>query len=121
MRTGQAMSFWDQMSGWQRLWLALSAIGFVVFGLIYPLKTVYGGNPGQIAFREVLLKELRSEKCTLYILQPVAELQEPPANVYGVDCSAIYFSRKASGQDVHPYTIEAYDAREAARSRKDVY
>src|SRR5215203_134785 len=89
-RTGQAMSFWDQMNGWQRLWLALSAIGFVVFGLIYPLKTVYGGNPGQIAFREVLLKELRSEKCTLYIHQPVAELQEPPANVHGVDCSAIY-------------------------------
>jgi hypothetical protein len=115
------MSVWNQMNGWQRLWLTLSALSFVVLGLVYPLMTVYGGNPGQIAFREVLLKELRSGQCSLYIDLPLAELREPPTNVYGVDCSAIYFSRKASGQDVYPYTIEAYDAREAARKRQDVY
>ncbi|MGF9763005.1 hypothetical protein AAII07_48405 [Microvirga sp. 0TCS3.31] len=53
------MSVWNQMNGWQRLWVAVSALSFVVLGLVYPLMTVYGGNPGQIAFREVLLKELR--------------------------------------------------------------
>lgn len=120
-RTGQAWGFWDHMNGWQRLWVSLSVVSFIALALIYPFKTVYGRNPGQIAFREVLLKELRSEQCGLYIHQPIAELQEPPMNVYGVDCSAIYFSRKASGQDIHPYTIEAYDAREAARKRQDVY
>jgi hypothetical protein len=115
------MSFWDQMNGWQRLWLTLSALSFVVLGLVYPLLTVHGGNPGQIAFRDVLLKELRSGQCWVYSNQPLAELQAPPTNFYGVDCSAIYFSRKASGQDIYPYTIEAYDAREAARKRHERY
>jgi hypothetical protein len=109
------------MNGWQQLWLIVSALSFVSLGLIYPLTMVYSSNPGQEAYREVLLKELRSEKCKPYISQPIAELREPPTSLYGVDCSAIYFGRMAGSQDIRPYSIEAYDAQQSARKLESLY
>jgi hypothetical protein len=112
------MKFLSQRNVWQQLWLVATAFGLICLGLIYPLHIVHKGNPGQSAYREVLLKELDSEKCEPYISQPIEALREPPTALYGVDCSAIYFSRKAHSQDIYPYSIEVYDARETARKLK---
>jgi hypothetical protein len=109
------MNFLGRMNGWQQLWLIVSALSLVSLGLIYPLTIVYRGNPGQEAYREVLLTELRSEKCKPYINQSIAELREPPTSLYGVDCSAIYFGRVVGRRDIRPYSIEAYDAQQSAR------
>ncbi|QRM35653.1 hypothetical protein [Microvirga sp. VF16] len=115
------MSFLGRMNGWQQLWLLVSSLSFMSLGLIYPLTMVYRSNPGQEAYRQVLLKELRSEKCEPYINQPIAELREPPTSLYGVDCSAIYFGRAAGSLDIRPYSIGAYDAQQSARKLDDYY
>jgi hypothetical protein len=109
------------MNGWQQLWLIVSALSFVSLGLIYPLTMVYSRNPGEEAYREVLLKELRSEKCKPYINQPIAELRAPPTSLSGVDCSAIYFGRMVGSRDIRPYSIEAYDAQQSARKLNGFY
>jgi hypothetical protein len=115
------MSVYGRMNGWQQLWLVVSASILVALGLVYPLTLVYSSNPGQIAFREVLLKELRSGQCTSYINQPLAELREPPTSLYEVDCSAIYFGRLAGKRDINPYSIEVYDAQQSARRLEDSF
>jgi hypothetical protein len=109
------------MNLWQWLWLATTALGLLCLGLIYPLEIVYRSNPGQNAYREVLLREFRSEKCAPYITRPIAELRAPASTLSGVDCSAIYFSRMADRQDIHPYSIDVYDARETARRLRGLY
>jgi hypothetical protein len=114
------MSVFRRMNVWQWLWLAVTVLGFISLGLIYPLTIVHQSNPGRDAFREVLLRELQSEKCVPYISRPIAELREPASTRSGVDCSAIYFSRRADGQDIHPYSIAVYDAKESARQLRSL-
>ena len=115
------MSFLGRLNGWQRLWLVTTALTFVCAGLLYPLAVISQGNPGQKAYREALLKDLRAEKCLPYITRPMSELREPPISLYGLDCSAIYLSRRAESKDIHPYSIEIYDAREAARKLEGLF
>jgi hypothetical protein len=115
------MSFFRRMNGWQRSWLIATVLGFVCLGLIYPLSVVYGGNPGERAYREVLVKELSSDKCLPYITQPIADLLAPPTSLSGVDCSAIYFSRRASSRDTLPYSLDVYDAQASARKLGNLY
>ncbi|MGF9759485.1 hypothetical protein AAII07_30255 [Microvirga sp. 0TCS3.31] len=109
------MSVFGRMNLWQWSWLAVTLVSFLSLGLIYPLTIVHQSNPGRDAFREVLLREIQSEKCGPYISRPLAELGEPASTSSGVDCSAIYFSRRANGEDIHPYSIAVYDAKESAR------
>lgn len=109
------MSVFCRLNVWQWSWLAVTIASFMSLGLIYPLTIVHQTNPGRDAFREVLLRELQSDKCAPYINRPLAELSEPASTPSGVDCSAIYFSRRADGQNIHPYSITVYDSKESAR------
>jgi len=115
------MSFVGQRSGWQRLWFVTTILAFLFAGLIYPVAVISQGNPGQRAYRDMLLKDLSAEKCRPYVTQPIGELREPPALLYGMDCSALYLSRKAASRDIHPYSVEIYDKREAARKLEGLF
>jgi hypothetical protein len=106
------------MNGWQRIWLALTALGFTGFGVLYPLS-FYGPTWGERQYRESFIKDLQSPTCSPYRNKPFKELVEPPFSEGGT-CWHLYTSRRYEKTDVVPYTLARYDEGQAQQDREFV-
>ncbi|MGN7124352.1 hypothetical protein [Methylorubrum thiocyanatum] len=85
----------NRMNGWQRLWVVLSALSLVIFGIVYPYVTVVGAvNSGaDWEYRNAARKEVRSGKCDDYINGEFSRLAAPAFSLTEPTCYHIYYSR----------------------------
>jgi hypothetical protein len=109
-----AMRVLSRMNGWQRLWFVLTALAFIGVGIVYSFLEAYRVSPIEIEYRNSLMQDFSSGKCSDYLSKPIKQLSEPDSNIVG-GCWHIYVSRTFDKVDTTPYSIEVHDQKEASR------
>lgn len=98
------------MNGWQRLWLVLTAVVLLGYGVFYPFVYVGENVLGRYYYEERynLLKDLESPQCSQYAAKPLNSLVKPEWGEGGT-CYYLYQARKYDDSNTIPFTIEAFD------------
>lgn len=111
-----------RLKGWKRIWIVLTILAWLMFGLGMP--AYFANNFGRDwDYGYKLRKDFENPACSNYINQPFSSLIGPEYRVDVSNCWFVYTSRQFDVRkytDIMPYTLEVYE-RNATSERWDQF
>ena len=92
------------LSGWQRMWIALTATAVLVYGIFFPIRHTNENYSHSYAQSE--MADYDSGNCRQFIESPLSSLVEPEYSSEGGTCWFIYTSRTTLQINEVPFTKE---------------
>ena len=106
---GQMRRFLRAANGWQRIWIAVSALVFIWMVVVAPYSQWRGTTDGRDHFYRALQRDFETPACSTFISAPFKELSEPPYNDTGGSCWYIYTDRHYNENPDKPANLREYD------------
>lgn len=107
----------NRLNGWQRLWVCLSGLSLLTFGLVMPWHEVVSSrnSPVRWEMRAKAELEAASGQCNDYVTKEFSSLKAPQYRLDENTCYYIYSARQFS-ETKGPYDREKLDAEERSKT-----